>query len=175
MDVVMVGDGVVVVPVWCYLSLCFSFINLGFVVCYLISEFHKSRFCGVLFDFCKFGLWFLSSGFLISYYVLQVFFFFGKISMFFGLISVGSGFWFLCNCVLQIFFCCCSLCASDPKSPDSSNSLIRLPEPPGPTKCSSSCGYILCSPDLTWPMDSPNKTFHNLWLMDEKWWWWPTY
>ena len=51
MDVVMVGDGVVVVPVWCYLSLCFSFIDLGFVVCYLIYEFHRYGFYGVLFDF----------------------------------------------------------------------------------------------------------------------------
>ena len=36
-DLVMVRDGVVVVPVWCFLSICFSFINLGFVACYLIS------------------------------------------------------------------------------------------------------------------------------------------
>ena len=47
----MVGNGVVVVPVWCFLSLCFSFIDLGFVVCYLISEFHRYGFYGVLFDF----------------------------------------------------------------------------------------------------------------------------
>ena len=51
MDVVMVGNGVVVIPVWCFLSLCFSFIDLGFVVCYLIYEFHRYGFYGVLFDF----------------------------------------------------------------------------------------------------------------------------
>ena len=48
MDVVMVGDGVVVLPVWCFPSLCFSFINLGFVVCYLISV-------GLDCDFCPLG------------------------------------------------------------------------------------------------------------------------
>ena len=29
---------------------------MGFMVCYLISKFHKSMFCGMLFDFCRFGL-----------------------------------------------------------------------------------------------------------------------
>ena len=48
MDVVMVGDGVVVLPVWCFLSLCFSFIDLGFVLCYLISV-------GLDCDFCPLG------------------------------------------------------------------------------------------------------------------------
>ena len=48
MDVVMVGDGVVVLPVWCFLSLCFSFIDLGFVVCHLISV-------GLDYDFCPLG------------------------------------------------------------------------------------------------------------------------
>ena len=65
---------------------------------------HRSGFCGVLFDFCRFGLWFLSFEFFIPLYVLRVFFFFWKIYMLFGLISIGSGFWFLCNCVLQIFY-----------------------------------------------------------------------
>ena len=44
----MVGDGVVVLLVWCFLSLCFSFIDLGFVVCYLI-------FVGLDCDFCPSG------------------------------------------------------------------------------------------------------------------------
>ena len=48
MDVVMVGDGVVVIPVWCFLSLCFSFIDLGFMVCYLI-------YVGLDCDFCLLG------------------------------------------------------------------------------------------------------------------------
>ena len=48
MDVVMVGDGVVVLPVWCFLSLCFNFIDLGFVVCHLISV-------GLDYDFCPLG------------------------------------------------------------------------------------------------------------------------
>ena len=89
MDVVMVGNGVVVVLVRCFLSICFSLIDLGFVVCYLISV-------GLDCDFCPLSFWFLSMFF-------GFFFFFGKISMLFGLISIGSGFWFLCNCVLQIF------------------------------------------------------------------------
>ena len=44
----MVGDGVVVLPVWCFLSLCFNFIDLGFVVCHLISV-------GLDYDFCPLG------------------------------------------------------------------------------------------------------------------------
>ena len=48
MDVMMVGDGVMVVPIWCFLSLCFSFIDLGFVLCYLISV-------GLDCDFCPLG------------------------------------------------------------------------------------------------------------------------
>ena len=89
MDVVMVGNGVVVVLVRCFLSIYFSLIDLGFVVRYLISV---RLDC----DFCPLSFWFLSMFF-------GFFFFFGKISMLFGLISIGSGFWFLCNCVLQIF------------------------------------------------------------------------
>ena len=72
MDVVMVGDGVVVLPVWCFLSLCFSFIDLGFVVCHLISV-------GLDYDFCPLGFLFFSMFlgfffFLKNIYVLWVYF-----------------------------------------------------------------------------------------------------
>ena len=52
------GDGVVVVPIWCFLSLRFSLINMEFVDLF------------VLFDFYRFGLWFLFFGFLNSLCVL---------------------------------------------------------------------------------------------------------
>ena len=127
----MVGNGVVVVPVWRFLSICFSFINLGFVACYLIS-------LGLDCDFYPLGFLFLSMFFE---------FFFWKISIFFGLITVGSRFWVLCNCSSD-FLCSCSLCASDTKSPDGSGPLIRRPEPLGSTKRSGGCRFIFCSPDL---------------------------
>ena len=61
---------------------------------------HRSGFCGVLFDFCRFGLWFLSFEFLIPLYVLRVFFFWEKSLCYLGWFLLGLGFDF---CVIVFF------------------------------------------------------------------------
>ena len=153
MDVVMVGDGVVVVLVQCFISLFFNLIDLGFVDLF------------VLFDFSRFGMWFLSFGFFIYLYVLWVDFSWAWVLVF---VFFKFRFWFL-----YVLFVVVLQTRNYPTAPTSSTNNPDIQLVVGPFSFHPiQLGWVMFNqkPNPTRLMDNPKQGIRKMksWKRHEK-------